>query len=77
VTTIVTRIQNDVKMVIAFTILSKDYPNILWVLPKYQLSYCNDDWNSVKISFDVDTEEVIDVSTLKTSILKIILVDYL
>jgi hypothetical protein len=34
--------------------------------------------DSVKISFDVDTEEVIDVSTLKTSILKkIILVDYL
>jgi hypothetical protein len=76
-TTIVTRIQNDVKMVIAFTILSKDYPNIFVGSSKYQLSYCNDDWNSVKISFDVDTEEVIDVSTLKTSILKIILVDYL
>jgi hypothetical protein len=33
--------------------------------------------DSVKISFDVDIEEVIDVSTLKTSILKRILVDYL
>jgi hypothetical protein len=42
-TTIVTRIQNDVKMVIAFTI-SKDYPNIFVGSSKYQLSYLNDDW---------------------------------
>jgi hypothetical protein len=51
-TTIVTRIQMMSKMVIAFTISRKNYPNIFVGSSKYQLSYLSMIGISVEISFE-------------------------
>lgn len=70
--TIVTRIQNDVKNGNSFYYFKvKDYPNIFvgssQISTQLPVTMIGD---SVKISFDVDTEEVIDVSTFENINLK-------
>ena len=67
ITTVVTRIQNDVKNGNSFYYFKvKDYPNIFvgssQISSQLPVTMIGD---SVKISFDVDTEEVIDVSTFE------------
>jgi len=71
-TTIVTRIQNDVKNGNSFYYFKvKDYPNIFvgssQISTQLPVTMIGD---SIKISFDVDTEEVIDVSTFENINLK-------
>jgi hypothetical protein len=71
-TTIVTRIQNDVKNGNSFYYFKvKDYPNIFvgssQISSQLPVTMIGD---SIKISFDVDTEEVIDVSTFENINLK-------
>ena len=70
--TVVTRIQNDVKNGNSFYYFKvKDYPNIF--VGSSQLSNqlpVTMAGDSVKISFDIDLEEVIDVSSFENSSLK-------
>ena len=70
--TIVTRIQNDVKNGNSFYYFKvKDYPNIFvgssQLSSQLPVTMAGD---SVKISFDVDLEEVIDISSFENSSLK-------
>lgn len=70
--TVVTRIQNDVKNGNSFYYFKvKDYPNIFvgssQISSQLPVTMIGD---SIKISFDVDTEEVIDVSTFENLNLK-------
>jgi hypothetical protein len=70
--TVVTRIQNDVKNGNSFYYFKvKDYPNIFvgssQISSQLPVTMIGD---SIKISFDVDTEEVIDVSTFENINLK-------
>ena len=69
---VVTRIQNDVKNGNSFYYFKiKDYPNIFvgssQISSQLPVTMIGD---SIKISFDVDTEEVIDVSTFENLNLK-------
>ncbi|MDG2433493.1 MAG: hypothetical protein P8M54_13655, partial [Flavobacterium sp.] len=69
---VVTRIQNDVKNGNSFYYFKiKDYPNIFvgssQISSQLPVTMIGD---SIKISFDVDTEEVIDVSTFENINLK-------
>jgi hypothetical protein len=71
-TTTITRIQNDVKNGNSFYYFKvKDYPNIFvgssQISSQLPVSMIGD---SVKISFDIDTEEVIDVSSFENLNLK-------
>jgi hypothetical protein len=71
-TTVVTRIHNDVKNGNSFYYFKvKDYPNIFvgssQISSQLPVTMIGD---SIKISFDVDTEEVIDVSTFENINLK-------
>lgn len=71
-TTVVTRIQNDVKNGNSFYYFKvKDYPNIFvgssQISSQLPVTMIGD---TVKISFDVDTEEVIDVATFENINLK-------
>ena len=70
--TVVTRIQNDVKNGNSFYYFKvKDYPNIF--VGSSQLSNqlpVTMAGDSIKISFDIDSEEVIDVSSFENSSLK-------
>ncbi|MBU0940037.1 MAG: hypothetical protein KKD36_01210 [Bacteroidetes bacterium] len=70
--TVVTRIQNDVKNGNSFYYFKvKDYPNIFvgssQISNQLPVTMIGD---SIKISFDIDTEEVIDVSTFENLDLK-------
>ena len=70
--TVVTRIQNDVKNGNSFYYFKvKDYPNIFvgssQISNQLPVTMIGD---SIKISFDIDTEEVIDVSTFQNLDLK-------
>ena len=69
---ILTRIQNDVKNGNSFYYFTtKDYPNTFvgssQISSQLPLSVVGD---SIKISFDIDNEEVIDVSTFENSSMK-------
>ena len=69
---VVTRIQNDVKNGNSFYYFTtKDYPNIFvgssQISSQLPVTVVGD---SIKVSFDIDNEEVIDVSTFENSTMK-------